>query len=183
MAVRLPRGARGDIVRAAGGLRALACVRPVRVEQLHLTLRFIGEVDRSLETPLAREIGVALADLPRFPMRLRAAGVFPSVKRPRVVWIGVAETPALTTAQRLAEEAVVRCGVAADSRRFHPHVTVGRIRGAPSTVDLADAIAGTRFDATVLVRHVSLMRSEFLPDGTRHAEVAVCPLAGGHQGH
>lgn len=151
----------------------------MRAEQLHLTLRFIGEVDRGLEAPLAREIAAATAELPGFPVRLRAAGVFPSHRRARVLWVGVEETPALAALQRSVEEAVVRAGVAPDPRPFRPHVTVGRIRRPPPPVGLAGAIARVRFEATVDVRRVSLMRSELLPRGARHTEVAACRLAGG----
>ena len=178
-AVLLPAAVRADLTRATRALRALEGVRPVRAEQLHLTLRFIGEVDRGLEAPLAREIAAATAELPGFAMCLRAAGVFPSHRRARVLWVGVEETPALAALQRSVEEAVVRAGVAPDPRRFRPHVTVGRIRRPPPPVGLAGAIARVRFEATVDVRRVSLMRSELLPRGARHTEVAACPLAGG----
>ncbi|MYA33058.1 MAG: RNA 2',3'-cyclic phosphodiesterase [Gemmatimonadales bacterium] len=177
-AVLLPAAIRADLRRAGRELRALEGVRPVRAEQLHLTLRFIGEVDRGLETPLAREIAAATAELPTFPIRLRAAGVFPSYRRARVLWVGVEEAPALLALQRAVEGAVVRAGVAPDPRPFRPHVTVGRIRRPPPPVGLAGAIARVRFEATVAVRCVSLMRSELLPRGARHTEVAACRLAG-----
>ncbi len=177
-AVLLPAAIRADVARATGDLRALEGVRPVRAEQLHLTLRFIGEVDRGLETPLAREIAAAVAELPGFSIRLRAAGVFPSHRRARVLWVGVEETPALAVLQRSVEEALVRAGVAPDPRPFRPHVTVGRIRAPRPPVGLAGAVARVRFEATVEVRRVSLMRSELLPRGARHTEIAACPLAG-----
>lgn len=178
-AILLPAAVRADLTRATAPLRALEGVRPVRAEQLHLTLRFIGEVDRGLETPLAREIATVTAELPGFPIRLRDAGVFPSHRRARVLWVGVEEAPALAQLQRAVEEAVVRGGVAPDPRPFRPHVTVGRIRRPPPPVGLAGAIARVRFEATVDVRCVSLMRSELLPRGARHTEVAACRLAGG----
>lgn len=178
-AVLLPSAIRAELTRAAATLRALEGVRPVRAEQLHLTLRFIGEVDRGLETPLAREITAAVAERPRFPIRLRAAGVFPSLGRARVLWVGVEETPALEALQRSVEAAVVRAGADPDPRPFRPHVTVGRIRRPRPPVGLAGAIAGVRFEATVDVRRVSLIRSELLSRGARHTEVAACRLAGG----
>ncbi|WP_310789919.1 RNA 2',3'-cyclic phosphodiesterase [Candidatus Palauibacter soopunensis] len=179
MAILLPSAIRADLARATAALRALEGVRPVRAEQLHLTLRFIGEVDRGLEAPLAREIAAATEAQPGFPIRLGGAGVFPSHRRARVVWVGVEETPDLAALQRSVEEAVVRAGVAPDPRRFRPHVTVGRIRRPPPPVGLAGAIARVRFETTVDVRRVSLMRSELLPRGARHTEVAASRLAGG----
>ena len=179
MAVLLPAAIRAELTRATAALRALEGVRPVRQEQLHLTLRFIGEVDRGLEAPLAQAISAATAGLPCFPIRLRAAGVFPSHRRARVVWVGVEEAAPLSALQRSVEEAVVGVGAAPDPRLFRPHVTVGRIRRPRPPVGLAGAIADVRFEATVDVRRVSLMRSELLSSGARHAEVAACPLADG----
>jgi 2'-5' RNA ligase len=179
VAVLLPSAIRADLARATEALRALEGVRPVRREQLHLTLRFIGEVDRGLEAPLARAISAATEGLPCFPIRLRAAGVFPSHRRARVLWVGVEGAPPLAALRRSVEEAVVGVGVAPDTRPFRPHVTVGRIRRPPPPVGLAGAIAGVRFEATVDVRRASLMRSELLPCGARHTEVAVCRLADG----
>lgn len=179
VAVLLPSAIRAELTRATAALRALEGVRPVRAEQLHLTLRFIGEVDLGLEAPLARAISAATAELPRFPIRLCAAGVFPSHRRARVLWVGVEEAPPLSALQRSVEEAVVGVGVAPDPRPFRPHVTVGRIRRPRPPVGLAGAVAGVRFEATVEVRCVSLMRSELLPRGARHTEVAACQLAGG----
>lgn len=179
VAVLPPSEIRADLTRATAALRALDGVRPVRAEQLHLTLRFIGEVDRGFEAPLARAISAATEGLPCFPIRLRAAGVFPSHRRARVLWVGVEEAPPLSALRRSVEEAVVGVGVAPDPRPFRPHVTVGRIRRPRPPVGLAGAIAGVRFEATVDVRRVSLMRSELLSRGARHTEVAACRLADG----
>ena len=179
MAVLLSPAIRANLARATAALRALEGVRPVRAEQLHLTLRFIGEVDCGLEAPLARAISAATEGRPRFPIRLRGAGVFPSHRPARVLWVGVEEAPSLSALQRSVEEAVVGVGVTPDPRPFRPHVTVGRIRRPPPPVGLAGAIAGVRFEARVDVRRVSLMRSELLPRGARYTEVAACGLADG----
>ncbi|WP_419949364.1 RNA 2',3'-cyclic phosphodiesterase [Candidatus Palauibacter sp.] len=176
MAVRFPAGIRERIARATQVLRALEGVRPVRVEQLHLTLRFIGEVDGRLEARLAREIAAATAEAPRFDLTVRSAGVFPSLRRARVIWAGVDEDAALTALQARVEAAVVRAGVAPEPRPFRPHVTVGRIRGAAPPRGLADEISRVRLEAAVAVHEVFLMRSKLLPRGARHAEVASCPL-------
>lgn len=178
VAVPIPSGVREDLAHAAERIRTLDGVRPVPAGQLHLTLRFIGEVDRAREAPLAQAIADAAVAVPSFAIRLRGAGVFPSHRRARVLWIGVDEDASLTALQRSVEEAVVRVRVPPDPRRFRPHITVGRIRRPPPPVGLAGAVAGVRFEATVDVKRVSLMRSELHPSGARHTEVAACPLAG-----
>ncbi len=151
----------------------------MRTEQLHLTLRFIGEVDRARERPLARGIAAVAAAVSSFPIRLRGAGAFPSHRRARVLWVGVEQSSALAALQASVEAAVVRAGVAPDPRPFRPHVTVGRIRRPRPPVGLAGAVAGVRFETTVDVRGVTLMRSVLDPGGARHTQVAACPLAEG----
>ncbi|WP_423924570.1 RNA 2',3'-cyclic phosphodiesterase [Candidatus Palauibacter sp.] len=178
VALRFPPRVREGIARATDALRALEGVRPVPVEQLHLTLRFIGETERSREAPLARAIAAAAADLPRFDLRLRAAGVFPSLRRARVIWVGVEDASALLDLHGSVEAAVVRAGIAPEPKPFRPHVTVGRIPRPPAPRGLTDAIARVRFETTVAMHEVSLMRSKLLPRGARHTEVASCPLAG-----
>ena len=177
--MRFPRRTRRLIARAATGLRTLEGVRPVPEAQLHLTLRFIGEVDRSLEPPLARAVAAAAAAVDGFDLRLSGAGVFPSVRRARVLWVAVRPAPALSALQRAVEAAVAASGIAAEPRPFHAHVTVGRLRRAAAPGEVADAIARVRIETAVAVREVSLMRSKLSARGARHEEVAACPLAGG----
>ncbi|WP_419161215.1 RNA 2',3'-cyclic phosphodiesterase [Candidatus Palauibacter sp.] len=177
VAVRLPPRVRESLARATRTLRTLEGVRPVRVEQLHLTVRFIGEMERSHEASLARELAAGTADLTRFALRLHSAGVFPSLRRAKVIWLGVDEASGLAALHRSVEDAVVRAGVAPERRPFRPHMTVGRIRGTPPPVGLAEEITRVRFETTVQVDRVSLMRSELLPRGARHTEVDSWSLA------
>lgn len=113
--------------RLAGSLRS---VKWVERENLHLTLRFIGEADAGL----ADQIAGALAGLPRrgpFPIDLEGAGAFPAQGGPRIVWLGVrrgaSEMGALFSD---IEHALRTIGVAAAERPFSAHVTLGRLRTA-----------------------------------------------------
>jgi 2'-5' RNA ligase len=97
-------------------------------EQLHLTLRFIGEVDGRE----ANDIDDALAAIsaPRFTLALKGVGEFGG-KKPHAVWAGVSDVQAVSHLNRKIEAALQRIGVAADERRFTPHVTLARLRAAP----------------------------------------------------
>jgi len=94
--------------------------------QLHLTLRFVGDVD----PPGFDELAHALAELeaPAFEMALKGVGHFPPRGKPRVLWAGVDAPPALLDLQARVERAVVRAGLPADERRYTPHVTLARFR-------------------------------------------------------
>lgn len=93
--------------------------------QLHLTLRFIGEVD----APLANDIADTLGRVRTAPFELafRGVGHFERGQRPSAVWAGVAPSPALAALQKKVERAVVSAGAEPETRRFVPHVTLARL--------------------------------------------------------
>jgi 2'-5' RNA ligase len=97
-------------------------------EQLHLTLRFIGEVDGRV----ASEVDDALStiDAPRFSLALKGVGEFGG-KNPRALWAGVREEPPVLHLQRKIESALQRIGLPAEERKFRPHVTLARLRASP----------------------------------------------------
>ena len=97
-------------------------------EQLHLTLRFIGEDDGRE----ASDIDDALAALsaPRLSIALKGVGEFGG-KKPHSLWTGVSDARAVNHLNRKIEAALQRIGIAADERKFTPHVTLARMRGSP----------------------------------------------------
>lgn len=97
--------------------------------QLHLTLRFIGEVDGRD----ARAVDDALAtiDAPAFALELKGVGQFGG-RNPSALWAGVAPNAALMHLQRKIESALQRVGIEPDSRKFLPHVTLARLKGSPT---------------------------------------------------
>ena len=98
--------------------------------QLHLTLRFIGEVEEPVFARLREELPGAA--IPAFPLTLSGLGVFPPRGRPRVVWAGVAPSEELIRLQRRVESRVRAAGLPPEGRRFSPHVTLARLRSTPS---------------------------------------------------
>lgn len=98
-------------------------------ENLHLTLRFIGEVS----TNEARDIDAALARIGGHHFRLDIAGVgqFGDRKQARVLWAGVRPNPTLNALRDRIERALVGIGLAPEGRKFHPHITLARLRNAP----------------------------------------------------
>lgn len=126
-------------------------------EQLHLTLRFIGEVDGRD----AAAIDDALSQIrcPRFTIELKGVGEFGG-KTPRALWAGVRDEDAIARLQRKIESALQRVGVPAEERKFKPHVTLARLRGTPRgrVMDyLADhaLYASGPFDVNVFILYSS----------------------------
>ena len=99
-----------------------------RREQLHLTLRFIGETDGAE----AQDIDDALAGIaaPGFSLELHGVGSFGG-RDPRQLWVGVRPNEALTHLQRKVETAMQRIGLAPEPRKFTPHVTLARLKASP----------------------------------------------------
>ena len=94
-------------------------------EQMHLTLRFIGEVDGRVAADI--DDALSLISAPRFTLELKGAGEFGG-KHPRELWAGVASNEALSHLQRKTETALQRIGLRAEERKFTPHVTLARLR-------------------------------------------------------
>jgi 2'-5' RNA ligase len=97
-------------------------------EQLHLTLRFIGEVDGRDAADI--DDALSLIAAPRFALELHGVGEFGG-KNPRALWAGMRPNEALKHLQRKIETAIQRLGLPAEERKFVPHVTLARLRAAP----------------------------------------------------
>ena len=175
--IRLFAGIAIDPVLAAG-LEPLATGIPgarwVAARNLHITLRFIGEV----EDGLAEDVHLSLATIacPGFALTLETLGTF-GHRRPHTLWLGVAREPALERLQAKVEAAVVRAGSAPEPRKFTPHVTLARL-GGEATARIPDFIAGNSpFRAgPMAVAHFTLFRSHLSHNGAEYEAVAEYPL-------
>jgi len=101
-------------------------------EQLHLTLRFAGEVDTPLANDLADRLGTLTC--PPFPLAIRGVGHFERKGHPRAVWAGIAPSPELEVLQRKVERACQEVGLEPEHRRFTPHVTLARLNSASGPI-------------------------------------------------
>lgn len=157
-------------------------VRWVRPEGLHLTLHFFGGVPAEarprIETALAA--GVSRGGGP-FELALEGLGAFPSLARARVVWVGAAGpgVERLCQLQASIARAVEAAGFPVEARPFHPHLTLGRVEGAPPP-RLAAALAAGRGRplGRWVVEAVTLVRSELAPGGSRYTPLAGWRLGG-----
>jgi 2'-5' RNA ligase len=118
-----------------GGLTGARWMEP---GDYHITLRFVGDVDNHVADDIADGLDI-LSDSVRFPIRLTHFGVFGSDK-PRALYAGVEPSEALTRLQNAHERVLQRAGVEPDGRKFVPHVTLARLRGA-NAADVARFVA------------------------------------------
>ena len=152
-------------------------VRWVRREQLHVTLKFLGETRveavPEIEAALA---GVAAGSRP-FRMGLRPGGVFPPSGPPRVVWLGVAPGEELRDMAARVERALLPLGFSPERRSFRPHLTLGRA-GPGAAVDPA-VLARDFTVAPAEVGSLSLVQSELRPAGAIYRDAARWELGAG----
>jgi len=143
---------------------------------LHLTLRFIGEVDEGV----AADIDEALLRVRarRFTLQLGGTGVFGG-KRPHVLWVGVERDPDLWALRDKVEQALIRIGLDPESRKFAPHVTLARLRD-PDMAGLSGFLAANaQFRAEPLpVEQFSLIASYPTKSGAIYEDQADYPLSG-----
>lgn len=102
-------------------------IRWVAPSNFHLTLKFLGDIDESRVEPIGAALGNALRPFPRCTINAKGLGVFPGLKRPRVLWVGL-EGPGLIPLATQVESALAPLGFAPDERGFIPHLTIGRWR-------------------------------------------------------
>jgi 2'-5' RNA ligase len=157
-------------------------VRWVRPEGIHLTLKFLGDVPVIKRETLEKTLAKAAQDHAPFTLAATGLGVFPNLKRPRVVWIGIQQDRAALAALRDAvEEHIAPLGYPTENRPFNPHLTLGRILRDARRADIqrfAELIAHRdltdRF--TWQVNDVHLIRSELKPTGAVYTTLYDAPL-------
>lgn len=125
------KAALGGYVASLG--KAAEGVKWEKEEKLHVTLKFLGEVDE--KTAEAVSLVTREAARKYFPFEMKSAnlGGFPDLRHPRVLFVGLSENPGLSGLQREIEEGLLPLGFERDNRRFIPHVTVGRVNGRMRT--------------------------------------------------
>ena len=145
---------------------------------LHVTLKFLGQVDEARVPALADALRARVAGHRVFDAAVRGLGAFPSPTRPRVLWAGLEDDAGALAA--LAETIDACCaglGFPRETRAFAAHVTLGRVREPRRQPALAEALALPADFGRLRVEQVSLMRSQLSPRGARYSELAGAPLA------
>ena len=162
-----------------------AGIRWVDPSGIHLTLKFLGDVDAGRVDSLlaAMEQAACEFESSSFPLGLSGLGVFPNAREPRVLWAGVdGDLAALGRLQTLVDEALSELGFARERRPFRPHLTLGRVRDQVSPTERrrigevmgqARLAGGQSWEA----REMHLIRSTLTPNGAIYDSIGVKPMA------
>ena len=171
VALRPPRPIR-DLLRAA--MHGISAARWQDDDQLHLTLRFIGEVDRHRAEDIAAALGALHA--PAITARIAGVGLFDRRGAPHMIWAGVEPLAQLAALQRKIDQLLARVGVEAETRAFMPHVTLARLNRSAGPVAPFLALHSDLASAPFVFDHFILYESEMGHGGSRYHPVARYPL-------
>ncbi|MEJ2235735.1 MAG: RNA 2',3'-cyclic phosphodiesterase [Syntrophobacterales bacterium] len=157
-----------------------AGVRWVRPSSIHLTLKFLGNIQAAQVDDIALAVAQGVRDHPPITLGAAGLGAFPSLRKPRVLWIGMeGEVQRLTRIQSRVENALEPLGFVRESRPFRPHLTIGRVKDRRRLQSLIDAMAELKipefdsFDVTEII----LYKSDLRPTGAIYTKLHRMPLA------
>jgi 2'-5' RNA ligase len=159
-----------------------APIRWVPVQNIHLTLKFLGDIHTEKIQPLIQVLQQVTVRFPVFDFEVGELGCFPSCKRPRVLWLGVQQADSLLIKlQNRIDEKLSLMDFEPERRSFHPHLTLGRIKKSvrPDQLkSLAHQLENTeRYAGSVgSVVQVHLIQSNLLPSGAEYTQLGSAPL-------
>ena len=151
----------------------------VKRNALHITLKFLGDVVPERVESIERAMDRTASKIEEFDLEIEGYGSFPpSSPRPRVLWVGVREPEEITHLQEVLEDELLKEGFQKETRAFHPHITMGRVKGTSALRKITEEInsmAGKKF-GKIRVRRIVLFRSRLTPEGPIYTELYAAEL-------
>jgi 2'-5' RNA ligase len=170
IAIELPESVKALLDQVQQELKSLRLkAKWVRTENIHLTLKFLGDIDAGDIDYIGGAMADAAADCGPLALKIGGIGFFPGIKRPRVVWVGLGgEIPDLLNLQRNLEDRLATVGFAKGKRSFKAHLTLGRIRQAanPDTVRRILKEYIELGDHQFIADRITLIKSVLKPSGS-----------------
>ena len=146
-------------------------VRLLPDESLHLTLKFLGDVEDARVSAVEQILEQTASVTPSFPLELAGAGCFPERGDVHIVWLGLKPHPALIACAQGLEQSLCGLGFEAEKREFVPHVTVARVKNPPRGARLRETVArSVPGCASQMVHSFALMESKLAAGGARYIE-------------
>jgi 2'-5' RNA ligase len=181
IAIELPEEVKAALIGIQDEFKeSRADIRWVKPDNIHLTLKFLGEIDGKNIGNIVQKVEGACAKYSFFELGISGIGVFPNIRSPRVLWVGIQYAEALAGLQSEIETGMASIGYERERRKFSPHLTLGRFRSAKGEKAISEKIEMYKNDriGSIGVQSISLMKSELSPSGARYSRVAEIALAG-----
>jgi RNA 2',3'-cyclic 3'-phosphodiesterase len=185
IAIELPKITLDSIEKQTARLRQTLgndIIRWVPAQNMHLTLKFLGDIATSHVDFLKQLLTREADSHPQFNLQLGGLGSFPTSRRPRLLWIGIHAPADLASLQKSIEAGTFRLGYEQEERAFSPHLTIGRTRQSISQSELQKirAALGTiqlGNIGTVRVDSIHLIKSDLQPSGSIYTKLFSAPLS------
>jgi len=184
IAIEIPLPIRQAIFSQTESLRGAlgpALVRWAPIDNMHLTLKFLGDISPANVDMLSQMLTAETTGCAPFSMQIGGLGSFPNSRRARVIWVGIQAPAALDSLQRGIDSASARLGYESEERPFSPHLTVGRVKQQVSASDqhiiraaLERAQVGALGAAEIAAVH--LFKSDLKPNGAVYTRLFSAPL-------
>jgi len=179
IAVELPEQIKKKIeVLQAPLKKTSAFVSWVKPGNIHITLKFLGEVPEEKIDEVFSATELALKEGKRFKMNLKGMGAFPDFRRPRVIWIGTGKGgEELSDLAARIEPEIEKIGYPKEKRKFSPHFTIGRVKSPKNIEKLMELVRSTDFETEdIEVNEVTVMKSQLHPAGAIYTPLKKIPL-------
>lgn len=149
-------------------------VRWIHAENIHLTLKFLGDVKEDLIPDIQRRLAEICKRYAVFNINIRGAGAFPNFKYPNVLWMGIDESEELKRLYEDIEESMFELGFEKEDRKFSPHLTIGRVKDRKGIEPVVKELYTFKdtFFGSIKVNEVLLMRSVLKPTGAEYSKIA-----------
>jgi 2'-5' RNA ligase len=175
IAIDLPQTVKDQISNICFGVQG---AKWVTQDQLHLTLRFIGEVEDASYHDMVDALSDVVA--PAFSFVIKGVGFFPPRRMPNVLWVGVEPNDSLMKLQQVIENSLATAGIDGDTRKFHPHITVARLKERITEREVIPFLSSNNLFRTdeIPVKEFHLYSSVLRPRGPIHTVEASYALDG-----
>lgn len=145
--------------------------------KFHITLKFLGKVDDQQLPEILESLTAIAAEATPFPLVYNAIGAFPDFVHPKVIWAGAQVNDAMTFLQREIEDACEKLKFAGETRTFHPHITLGRVKGSNNLARLTARVKSITFEPIeTTCAEVLLIKSDLRPTGSVYTTLNSFPL-------
>jgi len=175
IAINLNDSLRNEIDRATADLKSGGWdVNWVPTANLHITLKFLGEVSDNTVAQIGETLSSNVSHHESFALHFKGVGIFPDKRRPRVIWIDILESEELVRLQKAVAHSLSTKGFQEEDRPFSPHLTIGRIRSSRGKESLLRALETLKDKdfGNIGVNKISLMKSDLRPGGAQYAAIA-----------
>lgn len=179
IAIDVPRSVKDEIKLVQQSLKNIPGSRVTWTKPagIHLTLKFLGDVDKDRISDLIDAVSQGIAGSEELSLRTTESGGFPNLGKPRVLWVGVDGGKELISAQSGIDRCLAKLGFPREKKRFHPHLTVGRVKSLDRSSELPGKYRELEFPPFEWTAGEVLVMSSLLrPSGAEYSVLAACQI-------